>query len=101
MSTNLTEQEFSKHVGSDFKVILSDGELTLTLAETKAYMPKENEEHGMERFSVLFDGPPKLILPQHTYSMRHEQMGDFDIFMTALERDEERVRYEAVFNSYK
>jgi hypothetical protein len=101
MSTNLTEQEFSKHLGGDFKVILSDGELTLTLTEAKAYMPQENEQPGMERFSVFFKGPPELMLPQRTYSMRHEKMGDFDIFMTPLNRNEKTIQYEAVFNYYR
>ena len=101
MSTNLTHEEFSKHVGSDFKVIASDGELPLTLTEAKAYMPQENEQDGMERFSVFFDGPADLLLPQQTCQLRHEQMGEFDIFLTPISGDAKRIRYEAVFNYYK
>ena len=101
MSTNLTEQEFSKHVGTQFNVALTDGELSLTLVEAKAYMPGENEQEGMERFSVFFDGPPNLLLPQQTYQLRHEQMGEFDIFLTPISGDAKRIRYEAVFNYYR
>ena len=101
MSTNLTEQEFSKHVGTQFTVALTQGELGLTLVEAKAYMPGENEQDGMERFSVFFDGPPNLLLQQRTYQLRHEQMGEFDIFLTPISGDGTRFRYEAVFNYYK
>jgi hypothetical protein len=101
MSTNLTHDEFSKHVGTQFKIALAESELSLTLVEVKAYMPGENEQDGMERFSVFFDGPGGLLLPQQTYLLRHEQMGEFDIFLTPISGDANRTRYEAVFNYYK
>ena len=101
MSTNLTEQEFSKHVGTQFTVALAESELSLTLAEVKAYTPLESEQPGMERFSAFFDGPAELLLPQRTYQLRHDQMGEFDIFLTPISKRETGFRYEAVFNYYK
>jgi hypothetical protein len=101
MSTNLTEQEFSKHVGSEFQTTSAEREVNLKLAEVKAYRPLESEQPGMERFSVFFDGPADLLLPQQTYQLRHEQMGEFDIFLTPISADANRVRYEAVFNYYR
>lgn len=101
MSTNLTQDEFSQHVGTQFTVALTESELSLTLAEVKAYTPLESEQPGMERFSAFFDGPPDLLLQQRTYQLRHEQMGEFDIFLTPIGADANRIRYEAVFNYYK
>lgn len=101
MSTNLTEQEFSKHVGSQFRTASGDREVNLTLAEVKTYTPLESEQPGMERFSVFFDGPSDFMLPQQTYSMRHEQMGEFDLFITPISKGENGFRYEAVFNYYR
>lgn len=101
MSTNLTEQEFSKHVGSEFQTTAGEREINLTLAEVKAYTPLESEQPGMERFSAFFDGAADLLLPQRTYQLRHEQMGEFDIFLTPIGADTSHVRYEAVFNYYK
>lgn len=98
---NLTEQEFSKHVDTQFKIALAESELSLTLVEVKAYMPGENEQDGMERFSAFFDGPADLLLKQQTYHLRHEQMGEFDIFLTPISVDGQRFRYEAVFNYYR
>jgi len=101
MSSNLTENEFSKHVGTQFQISLGEREVNLTLAEVKAYMPEANEEIGMERFSVFFNGPADIMLPQQTYRMQHEQMGAFEIFIGPIRRDANGFRYEAVFNYYK
>jgi hypothetical protein len=101
MSANLTEQEFSKHVGSEFQTTLGEHEISLTLAEVKAYMPQQNEQDGMERFSVFFDGPADTLLAPQTYLLRHEQMGEFELFLGAIRGDAKGIRYEAVFNYYK
>lgn len=98
---NLTHDSFSKHIGSKFQIVFSDGDFVLTLTEVKAYMPGDNEQSGMERFSVFFEGPANLLLPTQTYLIRHEQMGEFEVFLGAISRDEKGIRYEAVFNYYK
>jgi hypothetical protein len=54
----------------------------------------------MERFSVQFRGPEKIFLPQDTYRITHEQMGDFDLFLVPVAREELGFRYEAVFNYF-
>jgi hypothetical protein len=101
MTDNLTEQEFSKHVGSQFEASLGERNVILRLVEVKAYMPEATEEKGMERFSIFFEGPPDVMLPQQTYSLRHPQMGGFEVFLGAISGDANRFRYEAVFNFYK
>lgn len=101
MSTNLTHDEFSKHVGSKFQIALGEREVALKLAEVKHYLPRENEESGMERFSVFFEGPGDAILPQKTYQLQHERMGEIDLFLVPISGDEKGFRYEAVFNYYK
>lgn len=96
----LTEAEFSKQVGTTFYVKVGEQEINLTLAEVKPYMPDSTEEKKMERFSVFFDGPADSFLPQQNFQMRHESMGQFDIFIVPIRGDEKRIRYEAVFNFY-
>ena len=98
---NLTEEEFSKHVGTQFRAIVGEHEISLTLTEVKRYLPGVNEQEGMERFSVFFEGPPDALLPQQSYLLRHEQMGDVEIFLGAIKGDAQRINYEAVFNYYK
>ena len=101
MSMNLTEEEFAKHLGTAFQISLSDRDVTLRLVEVKSYVPKENEQGGMERFSVFFDGPGEIRLPQQTFRMHHERMGEFDLFLVPVSGDASGFRYEAVFNYYK
>lgn len=100
MSPILTEKEFSKHVNTKFRIALEPPVL-LELSEVKSYLPRENEERGMERFSLYFAGPREPSLPQHVYPMEHELMGPFDIFLVPVSQDENGFRYEAVFNYYK
>ena len=101
MTNNLTEQEFSKHVGSQFEASLGERNVILRLVEVKAYMPEATEEKGLERFSIFFEGPPDFMLPQQTYHLRHAQIGELEIFLGAISGDANGFRYEAVFNYYK
>jgi len=101
MPVNLTEAEFSKHVGSKFLIKLEPQALELELVEVKGYLPQENEQAGMERFSVFFDGPGHARLPQRLYPLEHELMGEFEIFLVPISGDERGFRYEAVFNYFR
>lgn len=97
----LTEEEFSKHVGTEFYVKSGEAGATLTLAEVKGYMPEPTEEKKMERFSVFFVGPADFPLPQQVVQMRHETMGEFELFLVPIKNDVNGFRYEAVFNYFK
>jgi len=101
MTTNLTEKEFSKHVGTKFQTAIDEREIQLELTEVKGYLPGENEQHGMERFSVFFEGPGDIKLPQQTLRLQHEQMGEIFLFLVPISVNEKVFRYEAVFNYYK
>ena len=98
---SLTEEEFSKHVGTEFYVKSGEGEAKLILTEVKGYMPEPTEEKKMERFSVFFVGPADFPLPQQTLRMWHETMGDFELFLVPIKNDVNGCQYEAVFNYYK
>jgi len=101
MPATLTEKEFSQHLDSTFRVKFVDGEIPLKLVEVKGYPMRANEQGGMERFSVFFAGPGDIQLPQHLYQLAHEGMGEFEIFLVPISRDETGYRYEAVFNYFK
>jgi hypothetical protein len=96
----LTEEEFSKHIGTTFHAKLDEREVDLTLTEVKPYMP-EPRQGNMERFSLFFAGPPEVFLPQQNFHIRHDGMGEFDIFLVPLRGDEKGYIYEAVFNYFK
>jgi hypothetical protein len=96
----VTEAEFSKHVNTKFRVIV-EPPVELELIEVKGYSSQTNEQTGMERFSLYFDGPGERYLEQRIYSLEHEQMGALDLFLVPVGRNERGFRYEAVFNYFK
>ena len=102
MAAILTADEFSKHVNTNFRATL-DAETTadLELAEVKVYTSKHEEQSGMERFSVYFTGSADPLLPQKLYAFQHDEMGEFEVFIVPLSRNDEGSRYEAVFNYFK
>ena len=105
MAASLTEDGFSKHVKTKFRLKLNttdtESQVELELAEVKGYAKKAEEHSGMERFSAFFDGPGEVQLPQGVYSLSHDQMGQFEIFLVPIARNESGFRYEAVFNYFK
>jgi hypothetical protein len=102
MPATLTEEEFAKHVNTTFRVRLDAEQSTeLELVEVKGYPSKHNEHSGMERFSLYFNGPATPFLPQMLYTLNHDQMGEVEVFLVPLSRDEQGFRYEAVFNYFK
>ena len=98
MPATLTEKEFSQHLNSTFQVKLADRELPLELVEVKSYNAGENEPDGWERFSIFFTGPGDIRLPQQIYQLVHERMGEFEIFLVPISRNDKGFQYEAVFN---
>lgn len=102
MAADLTEKEFSKHVNTKFRARLeAEAEVNLELVEVKGYSGRPGDEQGMERFSLFFRGPAKPHLPQSTYSLAHDGMGTFELFLVPIGPDGEGTRYEAVFNYFK
>lgn len=53
---------------------------------------------GWETFVLLFHGPLAHFLPQATYRVGHDQLGEFDIFLVPVGKGKNEFHYEAVFN---
>ena len=100
MAVQLNEAEFSKHVNTKFRVAV-EPPVELELTVVKGYLSKAGEQTGMERFSAFFRGPGDRYLQQKIYSLEHEQMGAFELFLVPVSQDQDGFRYEAVFNYYK
>ena len=102
MPASLTQKEFSKHLNTRFRVQPeAQTVVELELIEVQEYAGAPDEQRRMERFSVFFKGPGTTPLPQQTYLLQHEGMGEFEIFLVPVGRDENGFRYEAVFNYFK
>ncbi|HLF74384.1 MAG TPA: hypothetical protein VI524_08565 [Anaerolineales bacterium] len=90
-----TKLEFSQNLQTTFHLDHGGREaIPLKLIE----LQERSADPGYEQFSLLFHGPNGLVLPQQTYQMKHEQIGEFDLFLVPLANDRNGFYYEAVFN---
>ena len=90
-----TKEQFAEHLNSKFRIPLQpSGAVELELMEVVGTLSTPRQE----QFSLFFRGPADLYLPQMTYHMRHDAMGELDLFIVPIGRDPEGFRYEAVFN---
>ena len=54
---------------------------------------------GLQRFSLLFHGPPDRMLPQGMYSFHHDALGELVLFIVpVIGSNDERIIYEACFS---
>ena len=93
----LTLQHFAGCVNETFHAALKDGEIDFVLVEASPL--KGAAPNGLRApFSLLFRNSAALLFPQQTYRMRHERVGDFDVFIVPIAREREGFLYQAVFN---
>jgi hypothetical protein len=91
----LTLDDFAPAVGEAFAVHVegADGlELELVEARPLGMAPTEREP-----FALLFRGPADPLLPQAIYRLASDRVGEQDIFIVPVGRDERGTEYEAIF----
>lgn len=101
MAVRFSEKEFSQHVNTKYHAEIDGREpLELELVEVTPYenRDKPGEHSGMERFSLFFQGPAEVFLPQRIYRLTHAEMGDLQLFLVPVGQNERGFRYESVFN---
>ena len=104
MPESLSEEDFRKHLGTKFRVLIEvEGvpEIDLELAEVEPFPPLPHSRSDVERFSVYFYGPGNILLHQRIYKLSHEQMGELEIFLVPISQDQRGLRYEAIFSYFK
>lgn len=101
MTTEMTEEVFTRHVKSKFRVVDLESPVELELTAVEGRPSGPNEQQGMERFSLIFHGPGDALLPQRTYNIEHEEMGEFQLFLVPVGQDADGFEYESVFNYFK
>lgn len=102
-----SSDDFARVAGSQLTVLDSvtpDGSLrTITVDSVEI-----DTGSGGRCFSVFFSGPGPLVLPQRTYRLRHDELGELELFLVPIGVEAVRagggqepgtlVRYQAVFN---
>jgi len=97
MPESLTRIFFTQALNTNFLLHTEAGEIVeLELIEVKDGISTPKQE----QFSIMFRGPSGFILPQQTYSLEHDPIGAFDLFIVPVGRDPAGTYYEAVFNRF-
>lgn len=89
---------FAPHLNTRFRVA-TEGARTVEveLAQVRDLGSTEQQE----QFSLIFHGPLDRFLPQGTYHLIHDRMGELDLFLVPVGKEEGAFLYQAVFNRVK
>jgi hypothetical protein len=104
MSVELVSETFASRIGESFELILASGERVETVLaaceETRYGDPEDLRERlGRVPFSLQFVSPDReRYAPQQTFTVRHDELGEFELFVVPLGPEERGMLYEAVIN---
>ncbi|HKP86850.1 MAG TPA: hypothetical protein VJZ26_12175 [Blastocatellia bacterium] len=92
---SFTIETFSEQLNTGFRVRLGEAdaiEAQLVEVVDNGTSPEQ------ERFSLLFRLPRNLPPAQGLYTVEHEKLGEFGLFLVPNRQDKQGMYYEAVFN---
>lgn len=95
MTDELTRDWFARQLNTQFQ-IERQGASTVTLDLVEASPLRISG--GFQSFSIVFRGPADTFLPQATYTLHHDTIAPFELFIVPIGQDAHGFRYEAVFN---
>ncbi len=102
MLERFTSETFSPRVGESFRVFPeASTAIEVTLIDVTELGSGSGHGGaaavGRVPFSLVFRGSLQPVLPQRTYRVEHDGIGEFDLFLVPIGPDAEGMRYEAVF----
>lgn len=92
---NLNQDLLREALNSQFTIQTEEKPTTLILTECTDQTSPEVPDY--ERFSLIFESSDPL-LEQNTYSLQHQSLGDFDLFLVPVHGDDKGFQYEAIIN---
>ena len=95
MRDKLHKDSFVQCLNTDFNVI-DEGSAALSLKLTE--VTEGFITARQEAFSVIFHGPADRFISQGIHKLSHSILGDLDIFLVPIAKDNDGFQYEAVFN---
>jgi len=103
-----TSSDFEPFVGQKFYIDLDEGPIELVLDNVKINKDPSVRDNHLEigdvfypprqSFALTFEGPREPILVSKVYSVRNDQIGDMELFISAFRQDHDCMLYESVFN---
>lgn len=108
MAEELTKESFEGHGGSVFTAFRSGspGEVNQDIDPVDLQLTKvtDHSRESLDSFSCLFHGPKAKLLEQGTYKLKHDKLGELELFLVPVvnpDPDDDRICYEAVFSRLK
>ncbi|MGH8568636.1 MAG: DUF6916 family protein [Gammaproteobacteria bacterium] len=92
----MTKESWSEYLGGSFE-LTDDGGVTMAMVLAEVTGLGSGALGRRDPYSLVFRGPASPILPQWIYRLRHERMGDLELFLVPIGPHGEGVRYEAIF----
>lgn len=94
----LVFEDFADKLGHDFALDGADvPAIPLSLVEAAA-LPNRQKLGARPPFSLVFLGKDPRVLPQRIYRLQHPALGELEIFLVPVGRNEHGVNYQATFN---
>jgi hypothetical protein len=92
--THWSREWFLPHLRSNFQMA---GHPTLRLAEISPATGMQNGAISYTAFTLLFEGPANCDTPEGIHRLRHETLGEMDLFLSPVGRPGARPYYQAAF----
>jgi hypothetical protein len=94
MRPDIVMDEFARHMGEPFEVVVGDEVFPITLAQARPIQPSIRDGGS---FSLIFNGPLTPILNQAMYEVRR---GDerWPLFIVPVGERDGVFEYEVIFN---
>ena len=100
MAELITHEQFSSTSGQNYRLNASTPVDVILVEVTEL----KDCGGGFESFSLLFVGDENAVVPQNTYEMQNETIGDASIFISPVhypQAEDGKTYYPAVFSHKK
>jgi len=95
MLDHLNSQVFTEQLNTTFHLqVPGAASVPIELFEVSEKDPSA----AVEQFSLMFRGPLAPFCPQAIYTLEHEKLGKFDLFLVPLGPDSAGMRYQVIFS---
>lgn len=108
MTEKVTYQNMAEQLNTRFKVKfgkeikgLEGADRGPTETELELVEAVQKETDATEGFALLFQGPSEIFLHQQIHRFTHDKIGDFELFIVPVGKNEAGYQYEAIINRLK
>lgn len=91
----LRQSEYAPYVNTAFRFLVDRETVQTTLT---GVVTRTKASVNGEAFSLEFSAPPSTALTQGTYTVSHDKLGQFSLFVVPVDRPASGQTYEAAFN---